>query len=345
MCASKRRLQLIGFKLSMALAWAGVSVFFLWSAGALYHLTFLPYPLRSLISAVYVLGGIWLCIRLKNSGRWLSLAAASIVLVYLVTLVQRPSNDRDWDLSQSQTTRVDVDSGGKVTIHGFRHCAYRSETDFDVRYQTYTFDLDQVESVWFLVQKFSPLEGLAHTFVSFELNTEQGPQYFSVSVEIRREVGEVYSPIRGLYRQFELLYVIGDERDLIGARTVVRELDRVHMYRVNATPQQVQKLLVDIAERINKLEARPEFYHTFLNNCTNGIVFHTYDLTPEPINWLDPRIVMPGYSDRFAFAKRLIGKDGQTFAELQNQCRIDELARQVGLVEGFSEAIRERMSP
>jgi hypothetical protein len=339
----KGKLQYVGSKLCMTLAWVSVSVFFLWSAGALYHLTFLPYALRSLCAAAYFVGGIWLFVRLKNPDKWLALAAASIVLVYLITLVQRPSNDRNWDLSQSLTTRVEV--GDKhVVIHGFRHCNYRTETDFDVRYQTIEFKLDQVQSVWFLVQKFSPLEGLAHTFVSFELQTDVGPQYFSVSVEIRREVGEVYSPIRGLYRQFELLYVIGDERDLIGSRTVVRELDRVHMYRVNATPQQVQRLLLDIAERINKLENEPEFYHTFLNNCTNGIVFHTYDLTPEPINWLDPRIVMPGYSDRFAFEKKLIGKDGQTFAELQDQCRIDQVARNAGLVEQFSEAIRAPMS-
>ena len=113
------------------------------------------------------------------------------------------------------------------------------------------------------------------------------------------------------------------------------------MYEVNATPQQVQRLFVDVARRINKLSDKPEFYHTFLNNCTNGIVYHTYELTPEPINWLDPRIVMPGYSDRFAYAERLIGSDQQTFAELQQQARIDAVARRIGLGEGFSAKLRD----
>ena len=277
---------------------------------------------------------------MKNRTKWLSLIAASIGLIYLVTLVQRPSVNRHWAASQEKTTSVRNDND-HITIDGFRHCNYRSETNFDVHYETLEFDIDQIESVWFLVQQFSPLEGLAHTFISFGLATDEGPKYFSVSVEIRREVGEEYSPIRGLYRQFELLYVIGDERDLIGIRTVIRNQDRVHMYRVNATPKESQQLFTDIAKRINKLESDPEFYHTFLNNCTNAIVFHTYDLTPEPINWMDPRIVMPGFSDRLAFSRGLIGHEGQSFDELRKESRIDNRAKEVGLTENFSTQLRE----
>ena len=293
-----------------------------------------------LLSLAYVIGAVILFVRMKNRTKWLSLVAASIGVVYLVTLAQRPSVNRDWATSQETTTSVRIDDG-HVMIDGFRHCDYRSETDFDVHYKPFEFDIDQIESVWFLVQQFSPLEGLAHTFISFGLATDEGPKYFSVSVEIRREVGEEYSPIRGLYRQFELLYVVGDERDLIGIRTVIRNQDRVHMYRVNATPEETQRLFVDVAQRISKLERDPEFYHTFLNNCTNAIVFHTYDLTPEPINWMDPRIVMPGFSDRFAYSRGLIGREGQSFDELRKESRIDGRAKQIGLTEDFSVRLRE----
>jgi Domain of unknown function (DUF4105) len=194
--------------------------------------------------------------------------------------------------------------------------------------------------VWFFVQRFSSIDGLAHTFLSFEVQTEDGPKYFSVSVEIRREADEVFSPIRGLYRQYEMIYVIGDERDVIGVRTNVRESDWVHMYRVNATPDQVQDLFDEVASRLNGLRAKPEFYHTFLNNCTNAIVMHTYKLTPEPINWLDIRIVMPGFSDRYAAAHGLIGEPGQSFDDLQSKSRIDTIARHVGLTDEFSTRIR-----
>ena len=340
----KRKLPIAATWFAMALAWPSVCIFCLWSAGAIGHLTFLPAWLRAPLALVYLVGVIVLFFRTKTPNRWLSIVAASVVLVYLVTLLQRPSNERDWDALQEQTPHVDI-ANGAVTIVGFRHADYRSEQDFDVHYRKYRFELDQLKGVWFLVQKFSSLESLAHTMISFQLDSPDGPKFFSVSVEVRREKGEVYSPFRGLYRQYELLYVIGDERDLIGSRTVIREQDRVHMYKVNASPEEVQRLFLNVAERVNKLERSPEFYHTFLNNCTNGIVFHTYDLTPEPINWLDPRIVMPGYSDQFAFAKGLIGTPGQTFMDLQSQARIDQRAKRVGLDDEFSVRLRQTESP
>ena len=139
-------------------------------------------------------------------------------------------------------------------------------------------------------------------------------------------------------------YVVGDERDLIGARTNYREADRVYMYEVNATRRQVQKLFLKVTDRSRKLETKPEFYNTMFNNCTNNIVSHTYRLTPEPINPWDPRIAIPGYSARFAYAMGLIGSEGQPFRELQSECRIDEIAKRAGITESFSRDIRAGMA-
>ncbi len=338
----QRTLRTFGFRLTTVFAWSSVSVFFLWAVGAVYYLTFLPRPVAVVLSLAYFTAVALLFFRITNRTKWLSAVAASIVAVYGITLFQRPSTERHWNDAQVRTTSVEV-ADGQVKIDGFRHCHYQSEREFCVHYQTLEFDVEEIESVWFLVQQFSAFEGLAHTFISFGLRTDEGPKYFSVSVEVRREQGEDYSPIRGLYRQYELLYVIGDERDLIGLRTVIRDQDRVHMYRVNATPTDSQRLFLDIKKRINKLEHQPEFYHTFLNNCTNGIVFHTYDLTAEPIDWLDPRIVLPGFSDRFAYSHGLIGREGQTFAELREEARIDIRAKEIGLSDDFS--VRLRSSP
>ena len=105
----------------------------------------------------------------------------------------------------------------------------------------------------------------------------------------------------------------------------------------------IQQLFRNMASRINKLRTHPEFYHSLLNNCTNNIVFHTYDLTEHPINWLDPRIAAPGYADRLAYSEGLIGNPGQSFTELKTECRIDEIARRVGITTRFSEDIRERI--
>ncbi|NND96520.1 MAG: DUF4105 domain-containing protein [Pirellulaceae bacterium] len=336
----QRKFGKVCYRLLVVFAWLCVLVFFGWAVGALYHLTSVPYALRILLSLAYLAGGVALFFWIPKLANWLSVVAGSIVVVYLATMTQQPRNDRHWVIEQQRMPHIDRNST-HVTIENLRHAVYRSETDFDVHYRDLEFRLGDLQSVWFVVQKFSTLEGLAHTFISFELDSPTGPQYFCVSVEVRREVDEVYSPIRGLYRQFEVMYVVADERDVIGVRTVMRPDDRVHMYRVNATPERVQRLFLDIADRINGLEDQPEFYHTLLKNCTNEIVRHTYKLTLEPINWLDPRIVMPGFSGRFAHSQRLIGAADQSFAELQEQCRIDQVAREVGLEGDFSNRIRE----
>lgn len=337
----KQKITRIGYRLLVWFAWASVLTFFVWSIGALYYLTTIWYPLRVILAAAYVIGAIVLFKRTPRRSTWLAWVAASILVVYATTLTQQPSNDRDWAADQVLAPEVSVSSDRNVRITNLRHSLFRSETDFDVRYRDFDFNLNELESVWFVVQKFTALEGVAHTFISFELKTPSGPQYFSVSVEVRREEGEVYSPFRGLYRQYEVIYVVGDERDVIGQRTVMRPTDRVHMYRVNATPAEVQELFLDVAKQIDKLNSQPEFYHTLLKNCTNEIVTHTYELTPKPINWLDPRLVLPGFSGKFAFSQGLVGKPGQSFTQLQQQCRIDEVAREEGLTESFSEKIRQ----
>jgi hypothetical protein len=327
-------------RILVVFAWVCVLTFFAWGIGALYFLQSVPPLLRVLLAVGYFAGAIGLAKYMQSRSRWLAVIAMSIGVVYLLTLTQRPSNDRDWVQEQSRTPRIQFD-GDRVRVSNVRNSVYRTETDFDVVYEEQSFRVSELTSVWFIVQKFSPLQGLAHTFLSFERATEDGPKYLGVSIEVRREKGEVYSPLRGLYRLYEVIYVLGDERDLIGSRTVLRPNDRVWMYRVNATPDEVQMLFADVAGQVNELNKEPLFYHTLLRNCTNEIVTHTYELTPEPINWLDPRIVLPGFSGRFAYSQGLVGESGQTWQQLQDQARIDQRARDIGITPDFSVRLRD----
>ncbi len=321
------------------LAWGFVCLWFVWAVGAIYFFGDLPAKLSGLLAASYVLGCVVAWFRMINKRRWLKGLAGSIVAVYLLTLFQQPSNQRRWAADNARTAIVTM-KGDDVTIANFRHTILHSENDADVQFKTLAFKLSQLRQVWFVVQRFTALEGIAHNFLSFSFDSGNGVQYFSISVEIRREQGEQFSPIKGLYREYELIYVIADERDEIGSRTVFRPNDRVYLFPVKADPEHVQQLFVDIAGRVNRLSQQPEFYHSILNNCTNNIVLHTYKLTPEPINWLDPRILIPGYADRFAFSQRLIGADVGDFATLQSRFRIDEVARQNGITPAFSNDIR-----
>lgn len=324
-----------------SMLWVVVGLFFLWSVFAIYYLTYLPLFLRPLLAiSFFVTGNVWLVLS-EHKRKTRSQLTACIVGIFLATLFVRPSNDRNWAKDHAQVADVKIDSG-EVTIENFRHAQYLSEHDFIPVFETKTFALEDIESVWFLVQRFSDWDGVAHVFLSFGLKPETDPQFFSVSVEIRREVNETYNPFRGLFRNYELTHVIGDERDLIGVRTCHRPNDRVYMYRVNATPKEAQQLFTQFAKRIDILHSLPQFYHTFLNNCANGITGLTYELTPEPINWLDPRIVFPGHAAEFAFENRLIGKTGDSFEQLQLDARIDELAREADITATFSRDIRKR---
>ncbi len=329
-------------KLMAGCVWVLVALFWLWAIGAIYHLVYLPFFLRVVLAFGFASGAVASFWRSANKRKAQILIAVAIVFVYLATLVIRPSNDRNWHSDQTKVADVLI-VNGQVTIKNFRHCHYRSESDFDVRFETKQFQFNQIESVWLIVQRFTTGDGPAHVFLSFGLKEGSDPLFFSISVEIWREQDETYDPIRGLYRSYEITHVIGDERDLIGVRTVHRPGDRVFLYRINANPEQAQQLFLKLAKRIQELRAKPQFYHTFLNNCANGITRQTYELTPKPINWLDPRIVFPGYSGQFAFEHGLISKPagGHSFEELQQASRIDEKARIVGITPTFSRDIRE----
>lgn len=344
--------QLPGFLARQAfdsILWILIGLFFLWSVFAIYYLTYLPLPLRVVLAiAFFLAGNVWLLLS-KNRIKMRAMLSACCIIVFLATLFIRPSNDRDWEADHAQVANVLIDDGN-VTIEHFRNCEYRSELDYTAHFQTKTFPLQEIESVWFLIQNFTEWDGMAHVFLSFGLKPGNDMEYFSVSVEIRREAGEFYSPFRGLFRSYELTHVIGDERDLIGVRTVHRLNDRVFMYRVNASPQQAQQLFAAFANRIGDLQRKPQFYHSFLNNCANGITGLTYELTPEPINWLDPRIVFPGHAAEFAFEHRLIGAMGEQddkneqFEQLRLKSRIDVKARECGLTDNFSTFIRQSSS-
>lgn len=321
--------------------WAFVLAGVIWGFGAIWFLEYLPGWLAMSLAIVYMAVAIQQ-LRGHMAGRneWARpVLAASIPLIYGATLLVQPTNERVWANDLQLLPEVIV-GDGKVVIRNFRDFRYHTPEEPIRKYDQLAFDLEQLESVWFIVQRFTRYNGMAHTFVSFGLDTPEGKKYFSISVEVRRERGELYSPIAGIYRNYELMYVVGSEQDLIGVRTNVRENDRVYLFRGNATPQQTQQLFLQFADRLETLRQQPEFYSTFLNNCTNNIVVHTWSLTDERISTYSPRIILPGYSAQVAWEHGLIGQPGQSFEEMQEQSRVDELARKAGISASFSSDIR-----
>ena len=216
----------------------------------------------------------------------------------------KPSNNRDWTPEQAVLADAEV-KGNRVTVHNIRDCRWRSLTDFDVAYYDKTFDLDKLTAVDFIVVPFNETPSLGHTMLSFAFADKD---YLAVSVEIRKERGETFSAIKGFFQQYELMYVVASERDVI-QRRVNCDLSDVFLYRSTATPKQARELFLDVMRRVNKLAREPEFYDTLTNNCTTNIRNHINHLKPDEIPY-DYRVLLPGYSDRLAYDLGLIEHHG-----------------------------------
>jgi hypothetical protein len=244
-----------------------------------------------------------------------------------------PSNHRNWSPDLAVLPYA-VFEGDQVTIHNIRDCSYHSDDDYVVRHYDKTFDLDELESVDFMVVPFKGFPSLAHTMLSFGF--ADGDQ-LGVSVEARLEEGEDYSPLMGSLRQFELMYVVADERDLIVRRTKHRDVD-VFLYETVATPQQSRELLEDVLRRVNKLYSEPEFYDTVANNCTTNIARHINRLRPGRVPY-ELRIALPGFSDHLAYELGLLKRFG-SFQATRERARVTSRANQFAERRDFSSRIR-----
>jgi Domain of unknown function (DUF4105) len=213
----------------------------------------------------------------------------------------RPSNDREWAREQGRLAVASFE-GNHVTIRNVRNFDWPVEGDPTERWTDRTYDLDEIETVWYVLTPFATdWRGPAHAFLSFGFADSQ---YVSISVEARREVGETYSIRGGLLKRFEITYIIGDERDLIGLRAL-RQHDDVYVYPIRATREAVRQLFEDMLRSANRLVERPEFYGSLRNNCTTRILRHVNALVEKPIRW-QWRVLLPGYSDELAYERGLI---------------------------------------
>lgn len=247
-----------------------------------------------------------------------------------------PSNYRNWK-AEFATLPAATIADDVVQIKNVRNCLWVTDEDFILRHYDRTFRLSDVRTVDFCVVPFTGAEILAHTMLSFGL---ADGTYIAVSVEVRLEEGAQYDPLRGAMRQFELTYVVADERDVVLLRTAHRKVD-VYLYRSTATPAQAQAMLKDMLARVNGLAKQPEFYDTITNNCTTNIVDHVNRLAAGRAP-ADVRVMLPGLADQYAYDMGLIDRT-LPFAETKRRARINDLADRYRNEPDFSQKIRSRM--
>lgn len=249
----------------------------------------------------------------------------------LVTSV--PRTDRNYESEQEILPAVRV-LGRQLLIRHARSFRYQPDGTATPGYFNAAYDLDSVRRVWFGLSPFGSWQGPAHAFLSFEF---ADARFLAISVEARKEQGESYSPWRGLLRGYELMYVVADEADVIGLRSVVHR-DPVYLYPGRATPAQAGELLQALLRRADELRSAPEYYNTLTNNCATNLADAVNGVSPGRLPW-NHALLLPGFSAEFAHERGLLALDRPP-AEVREQYRVDELARRAYSGPGFSAAIR-----
>jgi hypothetical protein len=288
-----------------------------WATLAIDYTLPLPWPwLRTAVAVMFAALGIWaLWVARRPRVRLVFWGLVLVVLAWFVSL--RPSHDREWRPEVAVMPRAIID-GDRVTFTGFRNFEYRTRDDFTVRYEEREVSLSDLTSVDLFVSywKVGPV---AHTFLSF--NFDNAPPV-CVSIETRPEVGEGFDPVASLFKQFELIYVVGDERDLVGVRTNHRGED-VFLYPIRTSPEWARRLFLVYLERINELDDRPEFYHLLKNSCTINIV--RYANVAGRVGRFDIGHLLNGLIDRYLYRAGVVDTS-LPFDELRRRSRINEAA-------------------
>ncbi len=244
----------------------------------------------------------------------------------------RPKANRDWAIGMDVLPQVEIRENG-LHVRNFRNFSYTENGKPIPHYEKRVYDLRQLSSIdYFLSHWSGPM--IAHTLVSFGFGDQQ---YLCVSVEARRQKWQKYSPVAGLFRAYELMFVLGDERDIVRLRTNVRH-EKVYLYRVRLPSKNLRRLLLDYVSRIEKLTDQPEWYNSVTSNCTTNLFYQGHANAPC---WLMPRILLNGLSAGAMYQLGYLGTQ-LSFEELQARSDIGERALEAGDAANFSQEIRSQ---
>lgn len=318
-------------KLLLAIVIAGTT---LWSAGLLYYAPLLPESWRAAAAGSFVLLTVLAFLLLPRRGRTAVGALAMFALLVVAFLRIPASNSRDWQPEVAVTPYATF-NGDLVTIHGVRNFDYRTESDFTPRWEERTYDLGKLDSADIIAVYWAG-KAIAHVMVSFGF---QGKDFLAVSIETRKERGEAYSTLAGFFRQYELVYIVADERDVIRVRTTYRQpQEQVYIYRTRGPVRNIRRIFLDYVQTMNDMHNRARFYNTLTTNCTTGILMHTR-MNPEspPLSW---KILLSGYVPDYLYDLGRIDTT-QPFAELEKLSNVNARAHAVDKDPAFSQRIRE----
>jgi len=311
-----------------------ITLMTVWASLAIYYSNLTDAWLRAALAILFSVLTLCAFAFLRNRRRTLVGFLVVFCAVAAWWAMIPPSNDRDWRPEVAVLPYATV-AGDMVTIHNIRNLDYRTETDFQPRYYDKTLDLSKLDSLD-LIAVYWMGDAIAHVMMSFGFG---GKDFVAFSIETRTEKGEGYSTIKGFFKQFEITYIAGDERDLIRVRTDFRNpREDVYIFRTRARPERVRLLFMEYVKEINRLKAKPEFYNTLTTNCTVNVVRHVRAFGVNlRYSW---KVLLSGYLPRYVYD--LGGLDSRLpFDELKRRGYVNPRANAIGNDPDFSRKIRE----
>ena len=291
---------------------------------------------RLVLAAVYGLAGLAAIVALvlhRGLRFALPVFAVALVAIGVWWSTIKPSNERDWRPEVTKLAYATV-NGDLVTVHNIRNFDYRTETDFTPAYYDRTYDLKKLDS-GDLVAVYWMGPAIAHLFLSFGF----GEDHLAISIEARKEKGEGYSSAKGFFRQYELYYVVADERDVLRVRTNYRKdpPEDVYVYPVRVPRENIRRIFLEYMRRLNDLREHPEFYNTLTTNCTTAILMNTR-VNPDsvPFSW---KVLLSGYAPEYAYESGRMDRS-LPFEELQRRSLVNAAGQAADQAPDFSRRIR-----
>ena len=301
-------------KLLYKLIWLGLALIalalYLWSIPALYFT--LPWEWLGICASIgFAVGAPAALVKSKARRKTFFIIFIVAVVITIWQQSVRPTNNRNWKTSVARLPEIKI-NGNEVKIKNIRNFDYRTTTDFTPRYYTKTFKLDELKTLDYILSYWDGHKAIAHTIFSFGF---KNGDYLAVSVETRLSKTQTQSLLGGIFNQYELIYVLADERDLIRLRTNFRK-EEVFLYRVRVSQKALKKAFVKIVKRAAGLHDRPRFYNTVKQNCLTTLLADLSTAQGKKYHF-DFRFIMNGYSDTLLYQKGILVTGGFPFDKLK----------------------------
>jgi hypothetical protein len=319
--------------LGLALVWLVLAVFSFWAMAALY-IDFRSPLLRVPLTIVYAVILVVILAKYKLRVRSALLCFGCFCLVLAWWLNLKPTNTGAWQSDVERPAWVEMD-GDRMIIHNLRNCEYRTETDYSNCWSDRMVNLSDLRGVDLFFTTWG-VRWIGHPILSFQFGDDQ---HIAFSIEARYKGQQAYSAILGFFRQYELIFVVADERDLIRLRTNFRKDEEVFLYRARMGPESARAIFLTYVEYLNQLKDHPEWYNALTRNCTTTLDKQISSEVAKPQPW-NYQFLVNGTLDELLYDRGRLVTDGLAFKDLKNSANINAIAKAAGKYADFSAIIR-----